>query len=56
MVYHKFIYHETSMIIPIANAIFEKNFNIDIFYKSKMNKKFENNLIFKPVVKKYFQL
>jgi len=51
---YSFIYHENSMIIPIANAIFEKNFDIDIFYKSKMNKKFENNLIFKPVSQKVF--
>ena len=26
---YKFIYHENSMIIPIANAIFENDFNID---------------------------
>ena len=25
----KFIYHETSMIIPIANAIFDKNFHLN---------------------------
>ena len=31
----KFIYHETSMIIPLANAIFEDNLNIDYFYKQK---------------------
>ena len=43
----KFVYHETSMIIPIANAIFENNFNIENFYKSKKN--IINNLIFKPV-------
>jgi 1-deoxy-D-xylulose-5-phosphate reductoisomerase len=45
---YKFIYHETSMLIPIANAIFETNFDIETFYKSK-NKKFENNLQFKEV-------
>ena len=27
----KFIYHNTSMIIPLANAIFEKSLNIDDF-------------------------
>ena len=43
----KFVYHETSMIIPIANAIFENNLNIENFYKSKKN--IINNLIFKPV-------
>ena len=36
----KFIYHDTSMIIPIANAIFENNFEINTFFKR--NKKFEN--------------
>jgi len=40
----KFIYHDTSMIIPIANAIFEKNFNIDKIFKIKRKrfKKIEN--------------
>ena len=31
----KFIYHETTMMIPIVNAIFEKNLDIKIFYKKK---------------------
>ena len=31
----KFIYHDTSMIIPITNAIFEKNVDIDKFFKNK---------------------
>ncbi len=31
----KFLYHDTNMIIPIANAILEKNFNIDEFYRNK---------------------
>ena len=35
----KFIYHETSMIIPIANAIYDGNLNINDFYKSKNSKK-----------------
>ena len=43
------------MIIPIANAIFEKDFNIDILYKTRMKKKFENNLIFTVLITKYFQ-
>ena len=42
------------MIIPIANAIFEKDFNIDILYKTRMKKKFENNLIFAGVNRKIF--
>jgi 1-deoxy-D-xylulose-5-phosphate reductoisomerase len=31
----KFIYHDTSMIIPIANALFEKNIQINKFIKDK---------------------
>ena len=33
----KFIYHETSMIVPLANALFEKDLNINDFYKNKKN-------------------
>ena len=51
---YKFIYHETSMLIPIANAIFEKNFNIDLFYKSKTKKKIAGNLVFETVNKEIF--
>ncbi len=43
----KFIYHETSMIIPIANAIFGNNFNINKFYKIEYKKNIEiKNLTF----------
>jgi 1-deoxy-D-xylulose-5-phosphate reductoisomerase len=51
----KFIYHDTSMIIPIANAIFEKNFNIDKIFKIK-RKKFKKieNLSFENVNIKTF--
>ena len=46
----KFIYHDTSMIIPIANAIFEKDLNIEKFYKNKKNNaKRINNLSFEKV-------
>ncbi len=31
----KFIYHETSMIIPLANAIFNNNFSINKFLNNK---------------------
>ena len=31
----KFIYHDTSMIIPLANAIFDGSLNIEKFYKTK---------------------
>ena len=51
----KFIYHDTSMVIPIANAIFEKNFNIDKIFKIK-RKKFKKieNLSFENVNIKTF--
>ena len=34
----KFIYHETTMIIPIANAIFDGNLDINDFIKTNINK------------------
>ena len=40
----KFIYHDTSMLIPLANALFEENVNIKEFYKS--SKKNIQNLTF----------
>ena len=40
----KFIYHDTSMIVPIANAIFDQNLKIVDFLK---NKKTIKNLTFK---------
>ena len=49
----KFIYHETSMIIPLANAIFDSKIYIDQFYKIKKLPEFEN-LLFKKVNKKIF--
>ena len=42
------------MIIPIANAIFEKIL-ILIFYTKQNEEKFENNLIFLVLITKYFQ-
>tara|TARA_Y100001970_G_scaffold290827_1_gene425878 strand:+ start:1218 stop:2405 length:1188 start_codon:yes stop_codon:yes gene_type:complete len=36
---YRFIYHETSMIIPLANAIFDNKVNIDEFLKPKLNSK-----------------
>ena len=53
----KFIYHDTSMIIPLANAIFEGNFQIKDFFnpKKKIHFKklsFENvNAINFPLIK-----
>ncbi len=54
----KFIYHETSMIIPIANAIFEGKLNIREFYKTKDKRFVSNikNLVFKQVDKKTFPI
>lgn len=54
----KFLYHETSMVIPLANAIFDGSLNIQDFYKSKKSYKsgILENLIFKKVDKKIFPL
>ena len=55
----KFMYHETSMIIPLANAIFDGKIDIKNFYQNK-DDKFENkvtkNLIFCKVNNKIFPL
>ena len=39
----KFIYHETSMMIPLANAIFDENFNFDEFINFE-NSKIKRNI------------
>ena len=49
----KFIYHETSMIIPLANAIFDGKIDINQFHKIK-NLPELKNLIFKKVNHKIF--
>lgn len=49
----KFIYHDTSMKIPIANAIYDGQINIKKIYRKKFKLKFEN-LYFKEVDKKIF--
>ena len=54
---HRFIYHETSMLIPLANAIFDSKIEIYDFIKSiKINKKkpFIQNLNFLKVDVKRF--
>ena len=48
----KFIYHETSMKIPLANAIFDGKLDINNFYKKKPS--IFENLIFKKVNCKIF--
>ena len=35
----KFIYHETTMLIPLANAIFDQDLNISDYLKPKANSK-----------------
>ena len=35
----KFIYHETSMMVPLANGIYDGNLEIDNFIKYKSKKK-----------------
>ncbi len=52
----KFIYHPTSMIVPLANAIFDEKINIDEFYKNKKNNALAEKLIFKKVDKKIFPI
>ena len=49
----KFIYHETSMRIPLANALFDGELDIDEFYKEKKSFGFEN-LVFEKVNDKIF--
>ena len=54
---HKFICHETSMLIPLANAIFDNDVNIKDYIKPKPNSKnslFFRNLNFLKVDKKRF--
>ena len=49
-----FIYHDTSMIIPLANAIFEGKLNIKEFYKTENKKDKLENLVFDKVDKQIF--
>ena len=52
----KFIYHDTSMIIPLANAIYDGNLDIKNFFKKEnINKNNIKDLTFKKLTKKYFQ-
>ena len=49
-----FMYHDTSMIIPLANAMFDGKLNIKEFYKNDKNKDKLENLIFSKVDKNIF--
>jgi 1-deoxy-D-xylulose-5-phosphate reductoisomerase len=55
---HKLLYHETTMIIPLANAIFDNNFDIDDVTELNNKKKFSifNNLTFLKVDSKRFPI
>ena len=46
---YKLIYHQTSMIIPLANAIFDGKLNIENFHKLKKKEKMLHNLEFRKV-------
>ncbi len=55
----KFIYHETTMVIPLANAIFDNKVDILDILKPTLNKKkifFFKNLNFKNIDKKKFPI
>ncbi len=56
---YKFIYHETTMLIPLSNAIFGKNFNNDEYFEKKITKEkkfFFRNLNFLNVEKKRYPI
>ncbi len=52
----KFMYHETSMIIPLANALFDGKVEIENFYKNKFKEKIVKDLKFNKVNKYIFPL
>ncbi len=52
----KFIYHDTSMIIPLANAILEDSIDIKDFIKNKKNINALSNLNFKRVPSNIFPI
>jgi len=56
---YKFIYHKTTMTIPLANAIFGDDIDIDDFVKPKLNsnkKIFFENLNFQDVDRKRYPI
>ncbi len=53
----KFLYHETTMIIPIVNAIFDKEVDIEKYYvKDRQNKNDIKDLTFQTVNEKIFPI
>ncbi len=51
----KLIYHDTSMIIPLGNALTDNNFEVNRFFKRKKNYNIDN-LIFRKVDEKIFPM
>ena len=52
----KLLYHETDMIIPISNAIFDSNLNLNDIAHASLNNNKIKNLSFSEVDKKRFPL
>ncbi len=52
----KLIYHDTSMIIPLGNAITDNNFEVSKFYKVRKKINNTDNLIFRKVDEKIFPI
>ena len=54
----KMLFHDTSMIIPLANAIFDNKIDINIFYKKKKKNltDLSNKLIFTKLDQKIFPI
>ena len=53
----KMLYHQTTMIVPIANAIFDGEIDIEDYYKPKTNGKNDiENIYFSRVNKKIFPI
>ncbi len=54
----KLIFHETSMLIPLANAMLENNFDINIFAtkKRKLQTGYQKNIIFRKLNYKIFPI
>ena len=52
----KIIYHDTSMIIPLGNAITDNNFELSKFYKGGKKSNNIDNLIFRKVDEKIFPM
>ena len=57
MDFQNLLYHETTMIIPIVNAIFDGKFDIEIsYYIKEKERHYIKNLTFQKVNKKIFPI